>query len=143
MLLLLRNLIVPSLIKDIQLYMLKFKLFIRSICHKFSNSHYIVGWLLLVITSIFFAFVALRLSISVSDYLYGKKETDVSLTILRDLIAEFAYIILLPPCFVFHILVAYLQIGPVAWFILGMSWLSLLYFCYGDDDGDDVGKPKR
>jgi hypothetical protein len=98
---LVRDLIAPSLIEDIGLYMLKFKLFIRSIYHKFSNSHDMIGWLLLAIGSTLCAFAALLISISVSDYLYGKKTTDIFLTILRSLIIELA-------------LVAFLQISPVA-----------------------------
>ena len=132
------NLITSPLFEDIRLYMLKLKLFIRSTYHKFSNSPYIIDiirWLLLAIASIFFAFVALQLSISVSDYLYGEETTNMFLTILRDLIAELAFIILLLPLFMS------LQISPFAWFILGVSWLFLLYFCYGDEDDEE--KPKR
>jgi hypothetical protein len=46
--------------------------------------------------------------------------------------------------FVLYDLVLFLQFGPVAWFILGVSWLFLLYVCYGnEDDDDDEDKPKK
>lgn len=125
---LVRNLIAPSLIEDIRLNMLKLKLFIRSIYRKFSNSHDMIEWLLLAIGSILCAFVVLLSSISVSDYLYGKETTDIFLTILRSLIIELA-------------LVAFLQISPIAWYILGVSWLATLYFFYDSEDDED--KPNR
>ena len=141
---LVRNLIAPSLIEDIRLAMLKLKLFIRSIYHKFSNNHRVIEWLLLTIASILLVFVVLLLSISVSDYLYGEKTTDIYLTTLRDLIADLALIIQLLLFFVLYDLVLFLQFGPVAWFILGVSWLFLLYVCYGnEDDDDDEDKPKK
>ena len=124
--------------------MQKFGRFVRSIYHKFSNNHRIIEWLLLAIASVLLAFVTLLLSISVSDYLYGEKTTDIYLTTLRDLIADLAPIIQLLLFFVLYDLVLFLQIGPVAWFILGVSWLLMLYSCYGnEDDEDDEDKPKR
>ena len=141
---LVRNLIAPSLIEDIRLAMLKLKLFIRSIYHEFSNNHRVIEWLLLAIASILLVFVVLLLSISVSDYLYGEKTTDIYLTTLRDLIADLALITRLLLFFVLYDLVLFLQFGPVAWFILGVSWLFLLYVCYGnEDDDDDEDKPKK
>ena len=123
MLHLVRNLLTLSLIKGINLYILKFKRFIRFTYRKFSigfsKIHFIIRQPLLAIASVSFAFIALRFLLWVwktpPPFLVDK----IFLVILRE-------IILTPLTTVFIILVSVFLVSYYLYSIasLSVSWLT-------------------